>query len=497
MSATTDRERDLVIAEHAERDFLARFPNYAATAALDDLRAREFARLDANGHVYLDYTGGGLYGDSQVHAHSKFLTGSVFGNPHSGNPASLDMTDYVEATRARVLSFFNASPGDYTAIFTQNASGALKLVGESYPFRPGGCFALSADNHNSVNGIREFAHHSGADVAYVPLDRDELRLDLDALDSVLGDERWSGHRLFAFPAQSNYSGVKHPLSLVERAHEAGWDVVLDCAAYAPTSPIDLSVIDADFACFSFYKMFGYPTGVGALIAKTDKLLELDRPWFAGGTIQIASVKANDHFMASGEAAFEDGTVNYLTIPALQHGFDLLEGVGMDTISTRVACLSTWLLEEMQALRHDNGRPLVQVHGPKENVARGGTITSNLVDPQGIPYSGARIEELAGAAMISIRTGCFCNPGAGETAHGVDDELLLEYFNRPTGIGFQQLVTEVRHKTGKELSSIRVSVGVASNFADVQALMAFLRRLRNVSCAELGRPGEQTHLRDSA
>jgi selenocysteine lyase/cysteine desulfurase len=483
--------------EQAERDFLARFPNYASTAVLDEVRASDFARLDANKHVYLDYTGGGLYGDSQVRAHSGFMTGSVFGNPHSGNPASLDMTEHVEATRARVLEFFGASPSEYTAIFTQNASGALKLIGESYPFRPGGCFALSADNHNSVNGIREFARHKNADVAYVPLNSGELRIDRDALDGVLDDERWSGHRLFAFPAQSNYSGVKHPLSLVDRAHEAGWDVLLDCAAYAPTSPIDLSAIDADFACFSFYKMFGYPTGLGALIAKTDKLQELDRPWFAGGTIQIASVRAQGHFMASGEAAFEDGTVNYLMIPALTHGFDLLERVGMDTIANRVSCLTTWLLEEMQTLRHDNGRPLVQIHGPKTADARGGTITSNLVDPDGVPYSGARIEELAGAAMISVRTGCFCNPGAGETAHDVDDELLRTYFDSPTGLAFQQLVSDVRNETGKELSSIRVSVGVVSNFADVQALMGFLRGLRNVSWAELGQPGEQPHLRDSA
>ena len=35
----------------------------AATAALDDLRAREYARLDETGQVYLDYTGGGQYAD--------------------------------------------------------------------------------------------------------------------------------------------------------------------------------------------------------------------------------------------------------------------------------------------------------------------------------------------------------------------------------------------------------------------------------------------------
>ena len=68
--------------------------------------------------------------------------------------------------REAVLSFFNA-PAGYTVIFTANASAALKLVGESYPFRPGGAFILGADSHNSVNGIRTFASQGGAKVCYL------------------------------------------------------------------------------------------------------------------------------------------------------------------------------------------------------------------------------------------------------------------------------------------------------------------------------------------
>ena len=69
--------------------------------------------------------------------------------------------------------------------------------------------------------------------------------------------------LFAFPAQSNFSGVKHPLSLIDRAQERGWRVLLDATAFAPTNPLDLNVAAPDFVVLSFYKMFGYPTGLGA------------------------------------------------------------------------------------------------------------------------------------------------------------------------------------------------------------------------------------------
>ena len=145
-------------------EFLEEYPAYRSTASIDALRARDYARLDRGEHVYLDYTGGGIYADSQVLAHQELLREHVFGNPHSSNPTSLYATQLVEAARESVLRFFNAPPAEYDVIFTQNASGALKILGESYPFGAGDQFLLTFDNHNSVNGIREFAHARGAQV---------------------------------------------------------------------------------------------------------------------------------------------------------------------------------------------------------------------------------------------------------------------------------------------------------------------------------------------
>ena len=83
--------------------FLDQHPAYAATAVLDELRAREFGRLDAQGHVYLDFTGAGLYAASQVREHAELLEKGVFGNPHSANPTSTATTHAVESARAAVL----------------------------------------------------------------------------------------------------------------------------------------------------------------------------------------------------------------------------------------------------------------------------------------------------------------------------------------------------------------------------------------------------------
>ena len=228
--------------------------------AVDALRAREYGRLDAQDQAYLDYTGGGLYADSQVGEHHELLRSGVFGNPHSTSPTSRAATELAEAARRAILSFLNASSDEYVVIFTANASAALKLVGESFPFAPGGRFLLTTDNHNSVSGIREFARARGAEVTYLPLLKPSLRLDDEVVASAL-DVAPSGRRhLFAYPAQSNYSGVRHPLAWVSRAQERGWDVLLDAAAYLPTNRLDLSRCHPDFVAMSWYKVFGYPTG---------------------------------------------------------------------------------------------------------------------------------------------------------------------------------------------------------------------------------------------
>ena len=467
--------------EERHRRFSAAFPGYDSTRMLDDFRARELARLDREGHVYLDYTGGGLYGESQVRRHMDLLLGSVLGNPHSTNPTSAAATHYVESCRRRVLAFFNADPREYVAIFTANASQSLKLVGESYPFEPGDRFLLTFDNHNSVNGIREFDRAHGAETIYVPVIPPELRVDEAALDRELARARPGGNNLFAYPAQSNFSGVQHPLSWIARAQAQGWDVLLDAAAFVPSNRLDLGVVHPDFVALSFYKMFGYPTGVGALLARRSALARLHRPWFAGGTITVASVQADIHTLAEGEAAFEDGTLNYAILPAVEYGLDLLETLGVETVHERVRCLTGWLLSELGALRHGNGAPVVRIYGPGTADRRGATVTLNFYDARGHFIDHPVIERLAGEHRISLRTGCFCNPGAGELALGLSKGELFHCM-REVGDNVAHITYEDFRRCidDKSTGAVRVSFGWASTFADAEAFLAFASEMREAA-----------------
>jgi selenocysteine lyase/cysteine desulfurase len=456
--------------ETAAARFLAAWPDYETTRSLDALRATDLARLDRQRHVYLDYTGGGLYGESQVRRHAEMLLGNVFGNPHSSSPTSLAATELLERCRRRVLDFFRASADEYEAIFTANATHALKLVGEAYPFAPGDEFLLTFDNHNSVNGIREFDRVRGARTTYVPVLPPEMRVDDELLDRFLDRARPGGHNLFAYPAQSNFSGVQHPLAWIERAQSKSWDVLLDAAAFVPTNRLDLSRWHPDFVALSFYKMFGYPTGAGVLIARREALAKLHRPWFAGGTIAVASVQADRHALAAGAAAFEDGTPSYLTLPAVEIGLDFLESAGIETIHRRVRCLTGWLLERLQALRHGNGVPLLALYGPKSADRRGATLAFNFRDAQGRLVDHRQVEEVASLRRISLRTGCFCNPGAGELALGLDRDELVTCFRRAADVMTYEDFRHCIHHEGT--GAVRISLGLASNLADAEAFLRF-------------------------
>jgi selenocysteine lyase/cysteine desulfurase len=445
----------------------------APKADFEALRRREFERLDASGLAYLDYAASALYGASQLREHLGRLEGALFGNPHSDSAPSRASVEAAEQARREVLRFFDVDGSTHEVCFTANTSAAVKLVAESYPFGPRRGCVLSADNHNSVLGVREYARRAGAPVAALPLGR-WLRLRDPEARLAEARRRSREGGLFAFPAQSNFSGVCHPLALVGGARALGFDVLVDLAAFAPSHALSLRECPADFAALSFYKLFGYPTGLGALVARREALARLRRPWFAGGTVRYASVAADTHRLRAGHEGFEDGTPDFLGLSALAPGFRLLDEVGMGELRDHVARLTGRFLAGASALRHRGGAPLVRLYGPPDLEGRGGTVAFNVCDPAGrlLPYPA--VESLAVRAKIALRGGCFCNPGAAEAALGLDSRRVGDCL-RSIGEGFSE--RRFASCLGGAVGALRVSLGLANNDRDVDRALELLASLR--------------------
>lgn len=192
----------------------------------------------------------------------------------------------------RLLEWFNTNQDEYTLLFTSGATAALKLIAESFQYGTG-IYVYLCDNHTSVLGMREYAKSIKC-------------LDIDEASDLFANNREhfmvdKSNNLFAYPAQSNFSGCKYPLDWIDKVHDGylrkfsdgKWYCLLDAASYVSTNKLDLSQHKPDFVPISFYKIFGYPTGLGALLVKNTSTDVLNRSYFGGGTVNYIELRKKD------------------------------------------------------------------------------------------------------------------------------------------------------------------------------------------------------------
>ncbi|KAH7101279.1 PLP-dependent transferase [Auriculariales sp. MPI-PUGE-AT-0066] len=473
----------------------ARYPAFQITAPLDDLRREQLQQLDT-GETYVDWMGSAVFPRSLVAKHTMMLldTHSVFGNTHSGSQSSQLSSNHTATARQEVLRHFDADPSEYVVVFTQNASSALKLVGESFPWTSASRYIVGVDSHNSVHGIRAFAESSGAHVSYYGCgdrggpDMSQLRVRLIPTSS-----HSEAPTLLAVTGLSNVTNAKAPLwDILSLTRSAGVYTLLDAAALAPTSRISLKDTPVDAMAVSFYKMFGYPTGVGALIVKRSFLNVLRRPWFAGGTVDIVQVPGSGYTMSDNDVErFEDGTLNFLSIAAVANGLRLLREY-RSIIPLRLSILSHWLWTELANSRYANGQPMVRLlstppsplkHEGQES-GSGSTLAFVMLDAAGRPIRNDAVEHAA-QSKIALRAGCMCNPGAVVTLlhrSGLfNDERgrspLQDWMNSlhlVESMAAKNTVGLALFNGDTAFGVLRISLGLGTNFRDVWNVAQWLR-----------------------
>ena len=142
----------------------------------------------------------------------------------------------------------------------------------------------------------------------------------------------------------------------------------------------------------------------------------------------------------------------------------------------------WLLEELSALRHSNGAPVVRIYGPAGLDRRGATIAMNFIDPSGVLIDSVRIERRANIAGICLRSGCHCNPGVREVALGCSAPEMAAAFKDKDRLRYQEFLQLI---DGKTTGAARASIGLATTFADVYRFGEFAAGFRDVPSASVG------------
>eukprot|EP00189_Rhodosorus_marinus_P008957 CAMPEP_0184753688 /NCGR_PEP_ID=MMETSP0315-20130426/44231_1 /TAXON_ID=101924 /ORGANISM="Rhodosorus marinus, Strain UTEX LB 2760" /LENGTH=573 /DNA_ID=CAMNT_0027233073 /DNA_START=131 /DNA_END=1849 /DNA_ORIENTATION=- len=480
----TAKKVDSLGYKEAHKKFLADFSEFAETEkSFQAIRDKDFSCLDEQELTFLDYTGSMLTPLSLIDSHTEFLRKTIIANPHSNSLPSEMASGVDERARAAVLNMFHADPSEYTIMWTQNATGALKLVGESYPFGEDGVYMYAPDSHNSVLGVARYAKQyrmfpfvQGSWMWNIP--------EACKLMTAISHVSKGTNKLVAITGQSNVSGIKHPLGeMVRTAHKNGWDVMLDSAAMAPTSRLNLSEIGVEYACVSFYKMFGYPTGIGALVAKKSALQKLNRPWFSGGTVRMVrsdTEKGLYVIMHKKENAeyFEDGTPNFQMSAAVEEGVRYVQSIGIDRITVHTSSLIRWIGGELRQLYWDEDslgrtRPLLKFPAMKsdDGCIQGSSLAFAMYTKENKLIPHQLIGNVARERGIAIRTGCFCNPGTGleffqSSMHKLSSGKFFEFAD---GNPAEDILDEFRG-----IGFIRVSVGFPTTFMDAFKFVSFLK-----------------------
>lgn len=457
--------------------------HYGYGGNLQEVIEQEFKRI--KGITYLDHAATTLYPESLVRDYFQDISRNVYGNPHSHNPSSRLTHDTVERVRYRVLQHFNATPEEYCVIFTSGCTAALKLVAESFPWRAqtaseaGSHFCYLTDNHTSVVGMRGLT--SGLRVAALPVSPQEV----ESRAKMKGeDATCQTPHLFCYPAQSNFSGRKYPLSHVRGIqarhlypacdHQGRWFVLLDAASHVSCSPLNLQECPADFIPISFYKMFGFPTGLGALLVRNDAAGILKKTYFGGGTA-AAYLSGEDYYVQAANISdrFEDGTVSFLDIIALNHGFEALYRItgGMHNIQQHTYGLARYTYMLLSSLCHGNGRLVAQIYteGQFESLSTQGAILNfNLKDSRGQIIGYSQVDRMASLYNIHVRTGCFCNTGACQSFLGISNQQTRRNLQAGHVCG-----DSIDLVDGQPTGSVRVSFGYMSTFEDCQKFLNFV------------------------
>lgn len=426
-----------------------------------------FSLLD---YIYLDHAGTTLYSETQLKTIMNDYSSNLYGNPHSQNSSSQLTTKKIKQVREMILSFFNTSSKDYSVIFTSSCTLALKLLGESFPWSKESTFLYHLDNHNSVLGIREYAIHNQASIQLIKTPLHQIQ-DFE-IPSVNSSKK--ANHLVAIPLESNFSGIKLPLFVLAEFQKKGWKVAVDAAAFVSHSSFDLKAYPVDFVAISFNKIFGFPTGLGGLIVRKEISPILHKLYFGGGTVSISLSEERFHRLRPNiSEKFEDGTVNFLNIIALQHGFEWLQKLKFENITKHTHSLTQYLYKQLNLLQHKNGKKIFEIYGNHEindPTKQGPILTFSMLHSDGTYVGYNEVEQLATLENIQLRTGCFCNPGACHSYLQLSkQEVLNNYLSGHVCWDNKDLIR------GKPTGAIRISLGYMSTLNDANTFINFVKK----------------------
>ncbi len=305
-----------------------------------------------------------------------------------------EATDAYEAARAAIANFVDADARG--VIVTKNATEACNLVAYSWVRRrlTAGDVILSTTMEHHANHVpfTFAAQDLGCEIRHIPI-TENGQLDLDAARQLVADGRVT---FAAFAHVSNVLGTINPVAQLRdivRGANPETVILVDGTQAVPHMPVSFRNLDVDFYAFTGHKMLG-PTGIGVLLAKPDRLENMD-PFLTGGDM-IRDVTLDGATWNDIPHKFEAGTPMIAEVIGLGAAVTWLSELGMDAVRAHERLLIDAFIT---ALEQQEG---VRVLGPRDLDVRGGAL-SFIVDGVHPHDVGAML----GSRGVCVRVGHHC------------------------------------------------------------------------------------------
>jgi cysteine desulfurase/selenocysteine lyase len=271
--------------------------------------------------VYLDTAATAHKPKCVIEALSQFYSTEYATVHRAAYSASLIATQKYHEARQTVQKFIHAKEAE-EIVFTRGATDAINLVARTFPFSEGDEIVISEmEHHSNIVPWQMAAQRAKAKIRWIPVLSD-------------GTLDWKNFltpktKLVAIGHVSNVTGTINPIrEIAKEAHRFRAKILIDGAQAAPSMPVDVQDLGADFYVFSGHKCYG-PTGIGILYGKKE-VLETLPPLDGGGDMILEVGKETTTYQAP-PLRFEAGTPIIGSAIALKTALDFIEGIGREEI----------------------------------------------------------------------------------------------------------------------------------------------------------------------
>lgn len=213
--------------------------------------------------IYFDGPGGTQMAQQSIDRMVEYITTGM-ANLHGTFSTSKRTDILLEEAKAAVADLLNCDPREVA--FGQNMTSLAFQVSQSLrSFLKKGdeIVVTELDHRANVDPWIQLGKETGAEVKFIPVNREKLILDLSELDTLINEKT----KVVAVGLSSNLTGtISNVKEIFKVAKKAGAFTIADAVHAVPHFNVDFKKLDVDFLFCSAYKFFGPHLGIAVIKA---------------------------------------------------------------------------------------------------------------------------------------------------------------------------------------------------------------------------------------